>query len=333
MRADATLAGLLYRVIDNYTGQIRTIHLFHTSAWDVTEIELRPNTLTQVFDGDELCIPQVQVLARIEGRVKERQFLALLQMQRSGPDVTDIAWHVDHPDRIKQWLTLYHLKGKPGLVPEPVRTPMSVPIEHCWAWDTMHLVHSTGTTDIADFTEFMNREIPEAVIPFLFGRTVLCGKSAEKLKIENGDGVVVWGVPALSNLFPASLDHIYGSLRNLPGAMRYRVIDVPSFMAVNWHTLLSLRLQGTNVHCYHDDETLGCLPVTEEIRPHLETAKDRLKDFLANRWGDQLTPLMNRLNWNPWSDLHFPETVQQHDTWKQPTGRITPPSLGWFLPI
>ncbi len=109
MKASPELSRLLDRVLDGLPDREQRLYRFNTKQGELTEIEISPFSLCRVFNQNETFdAPQVQSVARIQGRIGRKPVLALLQVYRSTQDyrdITSIEWHIDSEQAI--WNSLF----------------------------------------------------------------------------------------------------------------------------------------------------------------------------------------------------------------------------------
>ncbi|OEJ64574.1 hypothetical protein BEN30_16225 [Magnetovibrio blakemorei] len=289
------------------------------------------------FSGEKLIAPCIQTVARIEGHMQGQPFLALLQVHRSiidHRDIVEIAWHSDDPDLVRRWVVLFQLKGKPGLLPEPVKSSIPAGIKHCWAWDHAFIVNANATAAMTGFSEWINSTIPRSVQEFYLGGEVVDADDIFKIGMSIETDQFFWCGYALCNLAPESwANTVAGQITKTPGLLRFKTVDLPSFLAINWFIGGAIRLHGGwEIHSYHDDQQLGRRSLSPAMRDRLGQAQNDLREWLQKRWGDRLPILLNRIEWNRYPSVNFYESVDHHDVWRQPSGLVAHPSIGWFLP-
>lgn len=330
MKADIELEKLLYRVIDAYPDGKEAIHRCATSYYDVTEIEVRPFTIPRYYDGEELRYPEIQVLARIEGKVEGRQFLALLQCHHDPKGgIKEVVWHVDNETALCDWITLFQLKGKPGLTPrERPRAPIDQSIQHCWAWGCAHVIHSECDENTKNFSQWVRQTINPDIQEVYLGDHQYTEEEVRKAGLEANVGTRFWCVPSLTTLTP--FNHYSGPLKRVPGATRHRVVDIMSFACINWYVLGEIRKKWP-IHIFHDDDAFGLIQIDRTMFTKLEYAQEQLKQYLYDKHGDRLNLLLDRLNWTP-GDFAFYQEVDNVDVWRQPKWQCPMPSIEWFLP-
>ncbi|OEJ67192.1 hypothetical protein [Magnetovibrio blakemorei] len=336
MRCTPELEKLLYRVIDSFDHDDRPIHRIHTSQWDAIEIEVRPFTLCLSFDGDDMIAPRVQSIARIEGKMQGQPFLALLQVYRSESDcrdIVEIAWHSDDPDLVRRWIVMFQLKGKPGLLPEPVKSSIPAGIKHCWAWDHAFIINANATAAMTGFSEWINSTIPRSVQEFYLGGEVVDADDIYRIGMDLGKDQFFWCGYSLCDLTPESwADTIAGQITKMPGSLRFKSVDLPSLLAINWFIGGAIRLRNIEIHSYHDDQELGRRPLSPAMRDRLEQAQNDLLEWLERRWLDRLPILLDRIQWNQYPKTEFYKDIKHHDAQRLPVAQVDAPSIGWFLP-
>jgi len=335
MKADVDLERLLYQIADGVKETGKNIHWIDSFFGNYAEIEVRPFTQTKMItDGG--FVGTNSVVARIEGRFSNQDFVAYLQVTRSKHDhrdIGEIGWHVVNQESLLKWAVFAKMKDFLPIQDDFVRRTVGERHKHVWAWDAMNVVPVNATSGVSDFTAWAVEAIPLEVMPYYMGIDVISADTAEQFNLI--DKSKVWCVLSMTNLCVENWnDAIFGIAHRAPGRTRYNVVDLPTFIAINSYILGELRMRNVAVHAYHDDEGLGQLPMTDEIASMLQQSQTALKEWLERRWGDRFRLLLDRINWSTFTSVEFSSAVDGdlNDPHRQPADIVEAPDIRWFLP-
>lgn len=342
MRVDVETEKLLYQITDIMAEQDRREVGLYGEYGDGGEIEIRPISMNRIMTSEG--IQHVNTCTgRIEGTCYNQPFSAFLQVLRSKQnpmDIAEIGWFSDDPESLKPALSFFENQF-PVIDPDvPKRRIVSSNAKHCWTWSNIFVAPINSTPDMIEFNRWLEENIDEDTLRFLMGRSTIDGPALEKFDLRGFEEVpVICGVSvtdlAVEYMSPpkGKPAQLYGQVRQTPSVLRHKIVDVPTYIAINHMVAAGIRQEGISIHSYHDDEGLGLLPVNDQDRERLKQAQQALHGWLQDRHGDRLEVLLDRVEWSFHPMMGFVDSVVGTGDLRLPVGAKGLPPISQFLPF